>query len=187
MIENLYQFREMLKEKGVYLSIVGPFSQSLIEGLTLMIRQKLQSEAVKAPIVKNIFAVVIEQAQNIIRYSAESIPVNEHHGQQEHYSVGAIAIGYDDEYYFVISGNMIEKAKAQKLRKRLLPLQTLTKEELKQLYKEQRRKGPDEDSKGAGLGLIDMARKASKPLEFNFQEIDETRIFFSIKIMIHKL
>ena len=186
MIENLYQFREILRQQGVYFSFVGPLSQPLVEGLTLMLRQKLQLEAAGTPTIKNVFALVIEQAQNIIYYSAERVSVGDNTGQQEEYPVGALVIGYDGEHYFVLSGNLIRKSKVEKLKTRLAPLQTMTKDELKQLYKQKRREAqePDSDSKGAGLGFIEMARKVSKPIEFDFQDIDDTLSFFSIKTLI---
>ena len=185
MIDNLYQFREALAQRGVYFSFTGPLSQALMEGLTTILRQKMQLEAVRMPIIKNVFAVVIEQAQNIIYYSAERVHRGRPEtGESEEYAVGTLVIGHDGEYYFVLSGNLIETSKAERLKQRLLPLQTMTKEELKQLYKEQRRNTPEQDSKGAGLGFIEMARKVSKPLEFDFQRIDDTMSFFSIKALV---
>jgi hypothetical protein len=185
MIDNLYQFREALTQRGVYFSFTGPLSQTLMEGLTVILRQKMQLEAVRMPIIKNVFAVVIEQAQNIIYYSAERVQRGSlETGEPEEYAVGTLIIGHDGAHYFVLSGNLIETKNVDKLKQRVLPLRTMTKDELKQLYKEQRRKGPEEGSKGAGLGFIEMARKVSKPLEFDFQEIDETMSFFSIKALV---
>ncbi len=60
----------------------------------------------------------------------------------------------------------------------------MSKDELKEYYKAQRRKSPEEGSKGAGLGFIDMAKKASEPIEFDFKPIDEKVSFFSLKTVI---
>ncbi len=186
MIKNLYQFREILRQQGVYFSFMGPMSQTLMEGLSTILRQKLKLEEASTPTIKNVFAVVIEQAQNIIYYSAERVSIGEESGAHEEYPVGAIVIGFDGEHYFVVSGNMIQKSKVEILKERLTPLQTMTKEELKKLFKESRRKGrePGSDSKGAGLGFIDMARKASAPIQFDFQDIDENMSFFSLMTLI---
>ena len=45
------------------------------------------------------------------------------------------------------------------------------------MYKEQLRAEPEEGSKGAGLGFMEIARRASKPIEFDFTDVDEVRIF----------
>ena len=84
----------------------------------------------------------------------------------------------------MISGNMIENTQVEQLRDKLTKLGSMTRDELKQHYKAQRRKKPDPEGPGVGLGLIDMARKASKPIEFAFQRIDDQVSFFSIKAII---
>jgi hypothetical protein len=60
----------------------------------------------------------------------------------------------------------------------------MSKEDLKYSYKEQRGKGPEEGSKGAGLGFLEMAKKASQPIEFDFKDVDDHMTFFSLKTVI---
>ena len=79
---------------------------------------------------------------------------------------------------------MIENDKVERLRKKLTKLQKMDKEELKQYYREQRKKEPEAESKGAGLGFIEMAKRASRPIEFEFEQIDAKRSFFSLKTVI---
>ena len=38
--------------------------------------------------------------------------------------------------------------------------------------------------RGAGLGFIEMAKKSSEPIEYVFQNIDNTHSFFTIRITI---
>ena len=61
-------------------------------------------------------------------------------------------------------------------------LSGLDKVQLKAAYKEQLRK-PREDAaaaSGAGLGLIDMARKASAPLQATLRNLADGRSFLSL-------
>ena len=60
----------------------------------------------------------------------------------------------------------------------------MSKDELKALYKEQLRAEPEVGSKGAGLGFTEIARRASKPLEFDFIDLDNNRAFFALKATI---
>ena len=57
-------------------------------------------------------------------------------------------------------------------------------DELKIFYKEKLKSKPDMSSNNAGLGLIEMARKASKPIEYRIDDADEKISFFSIKAII---
>jgi hypothetical protein len=181
MIENLYQFRQMLREQGVYLSFTGPLSQSLLEDVVEILRQKMTLEGVKTSTVMQVFSMAVEQVQNMIRYSAETVPEGERHAE---FRLGILIIGYENGQYFVLSGNLIKNTKVDPLRERLMTLRRMTKDELNRHYKEQRKKPLEPGSQGAGLGFIEMARKARHPLEFDFQKIDEQVSFFSIKTII---
>ena len=57
----------------------------------------------------------------------------------------------------------------------------MNKEELRALHKEQLRAEPEEGSKGAGLGFMEIARRASKPIEFDFADVDGDYAFFTLK------
>ena len=59
----------------------------------------------------------------------------------------------------------------------------MSKEELRALYKEQLRADPEEGSKGAGLGFMEIARRASKPIEFDFTDLGDYT-FFALKATI---
>lgn len=181
MIENVYQFRESLRREGVVLNFMGPISQDIIEDVVGIIREKMILEGVDLPTIMNVFAVAIEQSQNMIRHSCECVP--EGHAQTQ-FRLGTLIIGYEHNAYFVLSGNMIENTRIDALRERLSHLSSMTQEELKQHYKQQRKHSHLGRSQGAGLGLIEIARKASSPIVFDFQKIDEQRSFFSIKSVI---
>jgi hypothetical protein len=71
-----------------------------------------------------------------------------------------------------------------RIREKIEGIRNLSKEELKLLYRERRRQAPEPGSKGAGLGLIEMARKAGKPIDYSFAPIDEDSSFFSLKVVV---
>ena len=56
----------------------------------------------------------------------------------------------------------------------------MTLEEIRASYRESLRSEAPEDSKGAGLGFLTMARDASEPLEFEFKNTEDvgTAMFF---------
>ncbi|WP_042695872.1 DUF6272 family protein, partial [Azospirillum sp. B506] len=55
---------------------------------------------------------------------------------------------------------------------------------LKAIYKEQSRKPREAGASGAGLGLIDMARKATRPLEYSLRPVDDAYYFFSLEVQL---
>ncbi len=185
MVSNLYAFKRDLNKRGVFFCFSGPVSQDLLVeiGSTLKHKMKLQ-EAHNLTAIR-VFSMVVEQAQNIIHYSAEKCPKDNLLTEtNEELSIGIIAVGYEDEHYFVLCGNRIRNEKVERLRNKLIKLQKMNRDELKKLYREARKAGPGPGSKGAGLGFIDMAKKASRPLEFDFRKIDDEFSFFSSKTVI---
>jgi hypothetical protein len=57
--------------------------------------------------------------------------------------------------------------------------------ELKAAYKEQLRKPREEGAlSGAGLGLIDVARKSSQPLAATLSDLGGGRVFLSVRAVI---
>jgi len=183
MAGSLYDFKKNLNEKGIFFCFSGPISQELLVEMGDTLKQKIKLDEASNSTVLRVFSMVIEKAQNIIHYSAEKIPGTDS-AEEDELKIGIITVGYEYNHYFVSCGNLLENRKVEKLREKLIRLQKMDKEEINKYYKEQRKKRADEDSKGAGLGLIEMARKADKPIEFDFKKIDEEFSFFSSKIII---
>ncbi len=184
MLYELYDFKKDLNRKGIFFCFSGPVSQDLLVEIGATLKQKMILEETQNATAIRVFSMVVEMAQNIIHYSAEKCPKDGFSGKEDELSIGILAVGYEDGHYFVLCGNMIRNDCVERLREKLTKIQKMDKEELKKYYKEQRKKGPDDGSKGAGLGFIDMAKKASRPLEFDFRTIDENFSFFSTKTVI---
>ena len=72
----------------------------------------------------------------------------------------------------------------ERLSEKLAALRKLDKGELKSLYRKTLRAPVDEDSKGAGIGFIDIARRSSRIIDFDFVTLDETYAFFCLKAYV---
>ena len=123
--------------------------------------------------------------QNIIRYSAEQLPATanmdpEHKSGDLRY--GILTIGQEGSDYVVHSGNLIRETDVAPIRERLTAIQAMTPDQLKAAYKDQLKGTPGENSKGAGIGLIEIARRASRPIEFDFSRIDNENFFFALTV-----
>ena len=80
--------------------------------------------------------------------------------------------------YHITSGNLIEKNKIENLENQLKKVNSLNKEELKLLYREVLENQEISDKGGAGLGLIEMARKSGQELKYDFKPFNEHFSFF---------
>ena len=111
----------------------------------------------------------IEQAQNIIRYSHRKTKAT---GD----SIGTIAISIADDGFLIEAVNVVDPEKKDVLEATLVDLSMKDQKELRELYKKRLREGPPEDSSGAGLGFIEMARRVKK-FEFDFVESEDGALF----------
>jgi hypothetical protein len=181
-VNDYFQYREEITSNGIFLTFNGVLVHSFMVQLGEMLKTKMSLFNVDKSLETKIFSTVIEQAQNIIFYSGERLPVPAMDGEMV--GVGTITVGMEDDHYFVICGNMIANENVEKLNNKLTTIQKMNQEELKQYYKEQRRMTPDSDSKGAGLGFIEMARKSCHAIEFSFRKVDEKNSYFTLKASI---
>lgn len=182
MIEKLYEFYKDLKQDGIIFCFSGPTSQSVVEGIGEALRHKMELEETSMTVSHRVFSIFVEQMQNVVNYSAERVQG----GAEEEYELrsGIVVVGKKDGRFYVISGNYIAKDAAARMTGALDRLRAMGKDELKAHYKEQRRKEPEAGSKGAGLGLIETARKASEPLVYQVARVDENYDFLSINAVI---
>jgi len=182
MINEMQVFYEQLKKEGIIFSFSGPISQNLLEGIGATLRQKMSLEETSTGVMQKVFSIFVELMQNVINYSVERGSVSE---EDPELSFGILVIGKKNDQFYIKSGNYISRAQKESLEEKLPLIQGMDKDELKRYYKQQRREEVDEGSKGAGLGFIEMARRASRPIEYDFLPTEEEgKYFFVINVVI---
>ena len=176
---DLYDYKQELQEDGIIFSFSGPMSHEIIEGIGSAIRVKIgEGEGGDKQAALKVFAIFVEQVENVINYSAEK----DYKGSE--LSFGIVVVGKKNGYFFIRGGNKIHTDKIAKPDSHLSKLANMNKDELKIYYKEKRKAIQEDDSKGAGIGFIEMGRKTAKPIEYSFKNIDDSYSFYTIKISI---
>ncbi len=178
---DLYELRNVFTDQGILICFNGHFSHSVIEELGVAVRKYLASDEAPKDRIADVFAVFIEQAQNLKNYTAED-------GVFQHadalYRTGTLAIARNDASYTVSCGNHVRNEDMPGLTTRLEELRELDKTQLRKLYKTRLRAPEQPESGGAGLGLIDMARKASQPPDYSMKDLGDGTHFFHISVTI---
>lgn len=182
---SIYDLYRELKMKRILFCYSGPVAQASIEGVGSTLRRNLEFEETGKMTQMAVFSTFIEQIQNVLNYSAEKLGDE----ADNELRIGITVVGHDEaENYCVYCGNRVYNCDIPHISKSIDSLSGLSKEELKVLYKERRRSiSPVDGSKGAGLGMIEMARRSLVPLEYSFEPIDDTLSFFSIQVVIGRV
>ncbi len=176
---DLLAMRESYNRQRILLCFNGPISRSLIEEIGNALRNYLAAEQAQPSAAMDVFAVYIEMTQNIRHYAVQQ-------GYGELDASATVAIARDDQgHYQVSAGNLVERADGERLVALVERLAMLDKVQLKAAYKEQLRKPREAGAaSGAGLGLMDIARKSSQPLQASLHEQPDGRAFFSLRAVI---
>lgn len=186
LAKDLYDFRALLKRKRVIFCYSGYVTEAVLAGVGDALKQKMTIDEANTKTIRSVFAVFVEQMQNMIRYSAEKEPELVASGEVPPVELryGVLAISHGDDGFAVEAGNLVLHGDVDPLRERLSRLAGADKDELRSLYKEQLKAVPEDTGKGAGIGLIEIARRASKPIVFDFLEVDDRFTFFTLKAEI---
>jgi len=182
MTIDMLDFYRRVRKNGILCCFSGPTSQGVLEGIGEALRIKMEEEEADQKIARRVFSVFVEQMQNVISHSAEKIKGLPETENELRY--GMVIVGLEGDRFYVRSGNCIRKEEVGPLSEQLRMLRDMNKEELKAFFKQKRREETQENSKGAGLGIIVTARNVTAPLEFEINPLEGDLFFFSLKAII---
>ncbi len=176
---SLSSLRDFFNGQRILICFNGPISRTLIGEIGVALKDHIESTQSSQSAAMDVFSVYIEMSQNIRHYATAKS-----YGDKDASATVVIA-EVEGGHYAVSAGNIIDLADGEALLARIENLAHLDKAELKSLYKQQLRQPRQADrSTGAGLGLIEIARKSSQPLEANLGEADQGKAFFSLRAII---
>ena len=182
---DMTAYHAMLRENNITLVYSGPLWAEGIGGFAGTIKKRLEFDALPLEMSQAVFSVFVEQMNNMLMYSAEKEQFASPDDMRSQVPKGTFILGKRGKAYFMQTGNVIKAETASLVKERIDYLNTLDKRELRQYHKEQARLTNDNpDSKGAGLGLIEMARRAGSKIEYTFTPYEDGHMFFNIYITI---
>ncbi len=179
MVSDIYGFYDKMEQNNIMLSFKGDITSELLTSILQIMEAKLDNWQEEPKVKKKVYNVLVECLQNLYHHMDE-ISV----GQEDKIRSAIFMIGKIDGRYNIITGNYIKNENIKNLKKLLEDINVLTKEELKEYYKEVLNNGEMSLKGGGGLGMIDIARKTGGKLNFDFTTVDDKYSFFSLNINI---
>jgi hypothetical protein len=117
---------------------------------------------------KRLFMFVLESLQNVSR-----------HSDHDHYADMSLVIySKTDSGYTVITGNVLPSESVIDLKSKLDEINNLPADEIRKVYRKMLSANELSDKGGAGLGLIEMAKKTGNKLDYDFVKLDEDFSYF---------
>lgn len=164
-IDIFKPFRQFVTEQGMLFYYNGYLSQPIVTAMGEALRNKLEAEDGSSKVTRKVFSTFVEMMQNIIHY-ANGDPADASHPVP----FGNVALGRHGDHYYIVSGNAVASEHVDRLKQKLDAIRLMSSEEIKAEYKRKLRTDErDDNSKGAGLGFLTLARDASEPIEYLFE------------------
>jgi hypothetical protein len=174
---NFFEYHSQISQDDIILSYKGPLTDILLSEFSKDIRDKLQEDKKMG---KKVFSIFMELAQNVLFYSKE---VN-HFGNKD--KVGTLVIVQTEEHYKLITGNLVFKKDVPRLVEKCEIINSLDKDELRE-YKRKLRSDPTgEESKGGGIGLVQIALTSGNQMEVKVKELEGDFAFYVIFVSVKK-
>lgn len=177
-MNNSKEFFDYMVQENIQVLYTGPFDS----GILSVLAQNLESSLTVDPkITKKLFKIFIELAQNIALYSAERVE-----NENAYTGFGSIILKEYEDFFIFASGNVATKEDIEPVIKKCETINSLTREELRD-YKRKQRKMPPSKKGGGNIGLIQVALTADNPLVYKIININENEYFYIISIKVSKL
>ncbi len=177
LLKSVLTIYDELQNNGIYLVYLGVFSHDITKMFTSMAEDDMESKGEALSIKKRVYHVMVETLQNMNRHSDE-IASDMNTGR------GLFMIGRKSDAYYVITSNKVSKEKKESLEAALIEINQSSPEDLRKMYLKQIKHGKLSEKGGAGLGLIDIARKTSGSHDYQFIPFDDDNYFFILKVEI---
>jgi anti-sigma regulatory factor (Ser/Thr protein kinase) len=179
LTDILSLFEELSADKigFVYHGIIkNEFTHKIIE----LFEKNVETDKDTVSVKNKIVYLVGETFQNIVRHSDTGLAAD-----KELNNSGVFILRYIGNFFYITSANLIHNSKVELLKSKLAIINELDKEQLKELHMILMSTTGFSEKGGAGLGLIQMARKSDKKLEFDFEKLNEDFSFFYFQIKIN--
>jgi len=179
---NINEYYTKISEGDILLAYKGSITSELINEVLETVENKLKAKNEDGKTRKKLYNVLVESLQNLYHHIEEK-----HEGVTEDLDpkFGILVIEREDNgEYKVTTGNFVLSAKTKFLKEKIDKINSLTKEELKDMYKFILNHQKISAKGGGGLGLVDIARKTGKKMIYNFYPYNEKYVFFDLQILI---
>lgn len=183
MLERIFDLYDGLEKERYMLAFKGGMSSELISALLDMVEQRLTASEPDPRVRKRVFNVVMECLQNLYHHN-RSMSAAEGSTAMAEDRQGVVLIAQDGAGYSVLTGNFMDPADVSNLKNRLDQVNGCGPGQLHDLYRNTLDNGTFTRTGGGGLGLIDIARKSGRKLEYGFVPMDENNTFFSLNVNV---
>lgn len=171
-----------IMEQSVILEHEGNFSVERIDELLRELKSRLKDLSITRLYAKRIYSLSVECLDNIFKHADIDLKEN---APVDAYPAFFRVTQEDDKHFCIRSGNLTPATNESRLKTRLAELESLSIEEVNELYKQALSNSEISEKGGAGLGLIVMTRISGQKLQYNLNQVNPDWVFFDLTIHLY--
>lgn len=173
---GFYDIERFMAEHEVLLAYRDEINDRTVQHLLTLTEAKLTSVLDNKKFRKRVFQILVECLQNVVNHA--------HHTDKGGRS-SILLMGRGEGQLFIITGNMIDAATVDSLRRRLDEVNSIGSDEVRETYSDKLRDAAFSLKGGAGLGLLDMYRRSGNRIGYEFVKVDDSTAFFTLKVTVN--
>jgi hypothetical protein len=178
---DVNEYYSKLNGGDVLMAFKGNISSELISNVLEVVESRMDDYNENSKIRKKVYNVLVESLQNLYHH-IEVLPEVMHEEYDSKF--GILVVSRESGQYKISTGNFVTHDKVDVLKNKIDKINSMGKEELKDMYKFILNHQRLSDKGGGGLGLVDIARKTGNKLVYTFEKYNETYYFFNLDVFI---
>jgi hypothetical protein len=174
MPTSVYELLQQMDADHIVVAYNGSIDEKLLEEVYSMMDRHMEERKTPADKRKKLYHVLIESLQNVFH----------HHSANRVESGSGFVIRCVDDVYTIITGNQVSIKEVDTLKQRIEKVNSLSPADLRTHYQETLASTELSSKGGAGLGIIEMARKSGNKLKYEFTQVNDDFFFFTLEVTI---
>lgn len=180
---DIYDFYDKMEQNNILLSFKGDITSELLTSILQIMEHKLDNLEEAPKTKRKVYNILVECLQNLYHHMDEMPELADTAGLGSKRQA-IFMIGKEEGRFRIITGNYLLTKNADGLKARIDRINAMSRDELKEYYKEVLNNGLMSEKGGGGLGMIDIARKSGGKLDYEFMPVAEPYSFFTLYVNV---
>jgi hypothetical protein len=171
-------FKE-LQKNDLCFAYSGSFFDSITHKIIDLTQHNIDSSGNFVKIKNKISFLMAECYQNVVRHGKTAVDYENDIDKSSAFFVRSIGTSF-----YITSANLVLNSTIDTIKEKLDKVNSLSQDELRLLQKQVLAKGKLSEKGGAGLGIIEMARRTDQKINYDFERINDTSSMFYLQLKI---
>jgi hypothetical protein len=163
-----HQIRDKMREERLMFVYRGVVTKDNSIPLLMLLEKEMENSEFGFVGRKRLFMFVLESLQNVSRHSDHNLLAK----------MSLVVYSRLNGGYTVTTGNVISSSNIDDLKRRLNEINNLQTGEIRAVYRQMLSNSELSSKGGAGLGLIEMAKRTGNKLDYDFVNLDNGSNYF---------